>query len=220
MEAKTKSLVFTDVKPGFFRSPISIIRRIEMERLVCSVFVKSNRFNSKMITCLFFLILVAIIGTTGVLAQPPDTPNPDTWVTDNNVNAIAHANGITYIGGGFTYVGPNTGHSAALSVTTGKPLPPYARVDGNIWTAVSDGAGGWYIGGEFWQVCGVTRNNIAHILSDGTLDASWNPNANSGVAALAVSGSVIYAGGWFTSIGGQTRNYIAALDATTGLATS
>ncbi|MBI2618691.1 MAG: fibronectin type III domain-containing protein, partial [Ignavibacteriales bacterium] len=34
------------------------------------------------------------------------------------------------------------------------------------------------------------------------------------------SGSTVYAGGLFTSIGGQTRNRIAALDASTGLATS
>ena len=35
-----------------------------------------------------------------------------------------------------------------------------------------------------------------------------------------VSGSTVYAGGSFTSIGGQARNSIAALDATTGAATS
>src|SRR5205807_1597512 len=40
------------------------------------------------------------------------------------------------------------------------------------------------------------------------------------VNALVVNGSTIYAGGAFTSIGGQTRNSIAAVDATTGLATS
>ena len=39
------------------------------------------------------------------------------------------------------------------------------------------------------------------------------------VNALAVSGSTVYAGGGFTTIGGQTRNYIAAIDASTGLAT-
>src|SRR6185295_4249768 len=52
-----------------------------------------------------------------------------------------------------------------------------------------------------------------------TLD-TWNPGANSLVIALAVDGSTVYAGGDFTSIGGQNRNSIAALDATTGLATT
>src|SRR5204863_1140366 len=57
------------------------------------------------------------------------------------------------------------------------------------------------------------------IFAGGTL-SPWNPNANTTVYALAVSGSTIYAGGDFTSIGGQSRNKIAALDATTGSATS
>jgi hypothetical protein len=35
-----------------------------------------------------------------------------------------------------------------------------------------------------------------------------------------VSGEVIYAGGWFSNIGGQARGNIAALDASTGAATS
>ena len=35
-----------------------------------------------------------------------------------------------------------------------------------------------------------------------------------------MSGSTVYAGGDFVSIGGQTRNYIAALDAASGLPTS
>jgi hypothetical protein len=39
------------------------------------------------------------------------------------------------------------------------------------------------------------------------------------VFALAVSGGTVYAGGSFTSIGGQIRNFMAALDATSGLAT-
>jgi hypothetical protein len=47
----------------------------------------------------------------------------------------------------------------------------------------------------------------------------WDPGSDYQVNALAVSGSTIYAGGAFTNIGGQFRSNIAALDATTGLAT-
>src|SRR5205807_10068545 len=77
------------------------------------------------------------------------------------------------------------------------------------------------IGGFFTTVLGVTRNNIARLNTDGTLDTAFNPNANSDVYSIAVQADgKILAGGTFTSIGGQTRNRIARLDATTGLADS
>jgi hypothetical protein len=57
----------------------------------------------------------------------------------------------------------------------------------------------------------VTRNHLAHILGDGSLDASWNPNADGIVRALALSGGDLYAGGNFGSIGGQSRAFIAKL---------
>src|SRR5207253_489419 len=67
----------------------------------------------------------------------------------------------------------------------------------------------------------VTRNRIARLNADGTLDTAFDPNANGTVAAIAVQADgKILVGGQFTSIGGQTRNYIARLDATTGLADS
>ncbi len=50
------------------------------------------------------------------------------------------------------------------------------------------------------------------------MEATWNPNANSYITSIAVSGSDIYVGGAFTSIGGQSRNYIAKLNNTNGSA--
>ena len=77
------------------------------------------------------------------------------------------------------------------------------------------------IGGDFSSVLGVTRNNIARVNPDGTLDTAFDPSASGTVYAIAVQADgKILAGGNFngaSSIGGQTRNYIARLDATTGL---
>ncbi len=91
---------------------------------------------------------------------------------------------------------------------------------GFVSASVPDGAGGFYIGGAFGEVGGQPRKNIAHILADGSVDPAFDPGADDTVLALAVSGSTVYAGGWFTQIGGQPRSRIAALDATTGNATS
>jgi LPXTG-site transpeptidase (sortase) family protein len=105
------------------------------------------------------------------------------------------------------------------------PLPNMPTANNFILAIAPDGTGGAYIGGAFTQLTpagggpAVNRNYIAHIKSDGTIDAAWNPSANLWVYALAVSGNTVYVGGIFTAIGGQWRNNIAALDATTGSAT-
>jgi uncharacterized delta-60 repeat protein len=72
------------------------------------------------------------------------------------------------------------------------------------------------IGGSFTTVGGVTRNRIARLNSDGSLDTGFNPNVNSNVEALAVqSDGKILIGGWFTAVGSPatTRNYVARLNA-------
>ena len=85
------------------------------------------------------------------------------------------------------------------------------------------------IGGAFTTLSpnggvAVTRNRIARLNPDGTLDRAFDPNANSEVYSIALQADgKILAGGEFNganSIGGQPRNRIARLDATTGLADS
>jgi hypothetical protein len=135
------------------------------------------------------------------------------WVTNGTVNAVLPdpAHNAIYIGGTFTYVGPNTGNGVPIGSTSGAALTSFPRVNGTINAAIPDGVGGWYIGGTFTRVGGITRNNIAHILSDYTVDPNFNPNANGIVRALAINGSTVYAGGDFLTIGGQSRNRLAAL---------
>ena len=69
------------------------------------------------------------------------------------------------------------------------------------------------VGGAFSSIGGQTRNNIARLNPDGSLDATFDPNANFFVEALAMQADgKILVGGLFTSIGGQTRNSIARLN--------
>ncbi|MDW8030016.1 MAG: hypothetical protein RMK94_16685, partial [Armatimonadota bacterium] len=82
---------------------------------------------------------------------------------------------------------------------------------------VSDGAGGWFVGGNFTQVGSVSRTNIVHILPDGSVNLSFLPaGANGIVRALARVGNYLYVGGDFTSIGGVARNRIARINITSG----
>ena len=83
-------------------------------------------------------------------------------------------------------------------------------------------AGGFFNGAN--SIGGQTRNRIARLDATTGLADSFNPNANSAVYAIAVQadGKILAGGNFFgpNSIGGQTRNFIARLDATTGLADS
>jgi beta-lactam-binding protein with PASTA domain len=147
-----------------------------------------------------------------------NTPNKDTWVTDGAVWAIVPDGSKTYIGGTFNYVGPQTGGGVPLDITTGKPKGVFPRVEGEVYAVAADGAGGWYIGGNFTRVGGLIRNRIAHITQEGVVDASWNPDADAPVRALAVNGATVFAGGDFANIGGRGIYHLTALDASTGQA--
>ncbi|MEI7869239.1 MAG: hypothetical protein WCI11_15225 [Candidatus Methylumidiphilus sp.] len=145
-------------------------------------------------------------------AELPNTPVPGAYVADGSVNAIVIDGATTYIGGTFTRLGPATGSGVPFDADSGAATT-YPQVNGIIRAVAADGSGGWYVGGHFKQVGSLPRNNIAHILADGSVDASWNPDANGDVFALAVGNGKVYAGGRFTQIGGLTRNRIAALGA-------
>src|SRR5207253_5189265 len=79
-------------------------------------------------------------------------------------------------------------------------------------------------GGAFSNIGGQTRHYIAGRDATASLADAFDPNADNQVYSIAVQADgKILAGGAFNgpnSIGGQTRNYIARLDATTGLADS
>src|SRR5207302_10983194 len=100
------------------------------------------------------------------------------------------------------------------------------NANGTVYVVVVQPDGKILIGGDFTTLspnggAAVTRNRIARLNPDGTLDTAFDPNANNtGLSTAVQADGKILAGGGFTSIGGQTRNYIARLDATTGLADS
>ena len=144
-------------------------------------------------------------------AALPDTPVQAAYVTNGFVNAIVIDGATTYLGGSFSQIGPATGYGAPFDASTGA-VGPYPSVNASISAVAADGSGGWYIGGPFTKVGTLSRNYLAHILADGSVDANWNPNPNGAINALAVGNGKVYAGGDFTTLGGQSRNKLAALD--------
>jgi hypothetical protein len=176
---------------------------------------------------------LAVVAALTVLAAPiavaDPVLDPDAWVTNGPVYAIAQGpDGTTYIGGQFTYVGPNNGtgvpttggvarnNIAALGgdgrATSWNPNASYGGLNCTVRALAVSASGTVYAGGDFSSIGGAPRNRIAALNSAG-LATTWNPNANNTVEALAVgSTGTVYAGGTFTNIGTAARNCIAALN--------
>ncbi len=173
------------------------------------------------------LLLALLLCSARVNAQTVQTIIPS---TNGTVTAIRSSGSTIYIGGEFTYVGKPLGHAILSSTSTSTVNTSFPVIGTETSDAVKaiapDGSGGFYIVGSFTSVAGSTRNNIARINSDGTLNA-WNPgnNCNSSINAVAVSAdfNTVYIGGFFTTIGqssSSARNRIAAISASTGNATT
>jgi hypothetical protein len=168
---------------------------------------------------------IALLGASAAMAtSTPPSPVPEgSWIANGQVSDLAWSGHTLYIGGDFSRVGPPTGPFAILNGTSGAQEgsgPIVAGGEANVEAIISDGHGGWYIGGNFTSVGGAPIRNLAHITSTDTLNAGFAPNPNQTVHALALSagGETLYAAGDFHEIGGQDRSGIAAINTTTGLA--
>jgi hypothetical protein len=168
---------------------------------------------------------IAAIGVfllvVGMAMGPPHAASEvvqrNLWGADGNVVAVARSGNTLYIAGAFRSVGPNTGGGVPLSVRTGEATSRYPKVTGAVNAVVSDGRGGWYIGGGFTAVNGQPRTGLAHVLAEGSV-SEWAPQmeASRGVSSLVLKGSTLYVGGTFQTLNGRRRNHVAALDAVSG----
>ena len=136
---------------------------------------------------------------------------------------VADGAGGWYIGGCFNHVGAIARTNLAHILADHTIDPGFApQIDGVVDALVVSGST-IYVAGSFSNVDGQTRNNIAAVDAASGGVKAFNPNADGDVLALAVSGdgATVYAGGsGFSTIGGLPRASLAALDATTGNATT
>ena len=160
-------------------------------------------------------------GSRGV--TPPRLAAPPVSVSSRYVilgdGPVLRVGNTVYVGG-VSQLGAPTGSAVVVSAPGGQTQPIAARVSGgSVKAAIPDGDGGWYIGGTFTNVGGVARPGLAHLLTDGTLDAGFVPPQLGQVRALALDAGRLYVGGvqtlgadpWF-------EPFLSVLDPVTGAA--
>lgn len=154
-----------------------------------------------------------VAGLTAGAAAQHRPVNALNWAFGGTVHTVARAGRVAFVGGRFNAVAPRThvtGGFAVLSVETSHRALRNARVHGNVNAIVADGAGGWFVGGNFTFVGAERRPQIVHLLADGRIDSAWSGRVNGRVLALAVVGTTLYAGGDFTQAGGGAGSTLPA----------
>ena len=150
------------------------------------------------------------------------------YSTDNFVRTAALAGDTLYVGGDFSTLGPPTGLAGAVDKVTGEAYLEQDRIgtrdalSGRARVIISDGEGGWYVGGRTHWAGGEPRLNLAHILPNGRVNPNFAPDPETGpgnweqVNVLLLADGVLYVGGRFDEIAGEPRQNLAAFDTETG----
>lgn len=145
-----------------------------------------------------------------------------TWGVNNRVTALLPVGSDVIVGGSFSsLVGPSGATLPTSSLARWQPdLGQFAAwpvsVRGAVNAVVASGDV-LYVGGDFNQVNGSARRNLAAVsLSTGAL-LPWSPDAYSMVESIALANGQIYVGGAFTDVGDSsgrtTANRLARFDA-------
>ncbi len=138
------------------------------------------------------------------------------WMPYSPVRCIAVTDETVWLGGDFTRVGPYTGCLVAVDPQTAQRMDGLPEVNGEVRAIISDGGGGYFIGGKFTSVGGLPLKNLAHIFANGLPDPAWSPEPDSSVHALGLSGDLLIVGGDFLKICGREQQRLAGLDRNSG----
>jgi hypothetical protein len=160
----------------------------------------------------YFLSIVFCFALTKVHGQYLQERgiSPDGHVFDMELKG-----NVLYVGGSFDRVGYISGGTAKLNGNDVLPDLGFPFIDGEVYSIIPDGSGGWFVGGEFERAGNLNRSNLVHILPTMEVDPDFQPETNNMVNCLALSGSTLYFGGRFTQVDGEPRSNLAAWDVST-----
>ncbi len=158
---------------------------------------------------------IARINSNGSLDE---SFNQGTGFNQTVLTSVIQNDGKILVGGFFTsYNGTNINRIARLN-TDGSidvTFNPGGGFDGTVNTIAIQPDGKLIVGGQFTSFNGTTRNRIARLNSDGTLDTGFVPGLGFDNAVFSISlqsNGKIVAGGNFSFFNGVSKNNIARID--------
>lgn len=138
---------------------------------------------------------------------------PRKWIADGEIKTIQQMeNGNIFLGGDFEYIAPDHGSAVLLpSARSGiaNPTPlAFPHVNGLVYSAVDDGQGGWFIGGNFTKVGNHEKPGFAHIDRMGQV-LPWQP-VEGDIRQIKKRNGILYIGGNYKT---ASNSYLVALSA-------
>ena len=172
-----------------------------------------------------YLLVLLFVVMAGNMARAQCNPvlaaDSSQFGVDGYINCGTVKGNILYLGGSFYHIGQYSGCFVGIDTASGKTLnrATWPHVNGQVFKVISDGAGGWIIGGLFSKVGDSVRTNLAQIDAAGHV-TMFNPHPDSVVKALALADGYLYAGGNFAHIAGANRLRLAKLSFPAGIPAS
>jgi uncharacterized delta-60 repeat protein/prepilin-type N-terminal cleavage/methylation domain-containing protein len=187
-----------------------------------------------------YLKIAGIVSKNGVIgeyefapAEPPPPPgsldlslDPGTGVNSSISEVQEQSDGKILIGGSLTsYNGTEVGRIARINAdgSLDTSFNPGSGFNEAITTLALQSDGKILVGGTFSQFNGVSRNRIARLNADGSLDTSFDPGSgfNSSLTDVIIqSDGKILVGGVFASFNNVSRIRVARLNSDGTLDTS
>ena len=164
------------------------------------------------------VVVVALLSAAAAHADPA-TQSSLPWMVQGT-GPVARAGRTLFFGN--TYgVAPLANNAQGIAVfsqgeSVGESFDLAAGSD--VYSAIPDGAGGWYAGGPFSSFGGLLRRGVVHILANGRVDPGFTADLNGGgaVFSMALNGSQLIIAGVFSTVNLVPRNGLAWVNAATG----
>ncbi len=157
--------------------------------------------------------VAAVDASTGSLVAGFNATN-----ANNTVYSLLYSGSTLYAGGNFTTIGNQTiGRLAKLDATGVGDSSWNPNANGIVYTLANKDSNTLFAGGYFAgasSIGGQTRNYLAAInKTTGNADASWDPDPDSRIYAMALDGDILYVGGsfWHFKASSVGRRALAAV---------